>query len=65
MAFTYLIVLTLIMGGALAYGFIVGDFWEDGGELMDNPGELFPCSMSMSDSFSLSAGSGTGNVARE
>jgi hypothetical protein len=25
------------MGGALAYGFIVGDFWEDGGELMDNP----------------------------
>jgi len=43
MAFTYLIVLTLIMGGALAYGFIVGDFWEDGGELMDKPmGNCFP-----------------------
>ena len=25
------------MGFALAYGFIVGDFWKDGGELMDNP----------------------------
>jgi len=37
MAYTYLIVLTLIMGGALAYGFIVGDFWEDGGELVENP----------------------------
>jgi len=36
-AFIYLFALTLIMGGALAYGFIVGDFWEDGGELMDNP----------------------------
>ena len=24
-------------GAALAYGFIVGDFWKDGGELMDNP----------------------------
>lgn len=37
LAFTYLLALTLIMGGALAYGFIVGDFWVDGGELMDNP----------------------------
>jgi len=36
-ALVYLVVLTLVMGGALAYGFIVGDFWEDGGELMDNP----------------------------
>ena len=36
-ALVYLIVLTLVMGGALAYGFIVGDFWEDGGELLDNP----------------------------
>ena len=25
------------MGAALAYGFIVGDFWKDGGELMENP----------------------------
>ena len=42
-ALVYLIVLTLVMGGALAYGFIVGDFWEDGGELMDNPwGDCFP-----------------------
>ena len=37
LAFTYLLALTLIMGGALTYGFIVGDFWVDGGELMDNP----------------------------
>ena len=37
LAFTYLLALTLIMAGALAYGFIVGDFWVDGGELMDNP----------------------------
>jgi hypothetical protein len=37
LAFVYLFVLTIIMGGALAYGFIVGDFWEDGGELVDNP----------------------------
>ena len=36
-ALVYLVVLTLVMGGALAYGFIVGDFLEDGGELMDNP----------------------------
>ena len=36
-ALVYLIALTLVMGGALAYGFIVGDFWEDGGELVDNP----------------------------
>ena len=37
MALFYLSVLTLIMAGALAYGFIIGDFWKDGGELMDNP----------------------------
>ena len=37
LAITYLVFLTLIMGAALAYGFIVGDFWKDGGELMDNP----------------------------
>jgi hypothetical protein len=37
LAFIYLLALTLIMGGALAYGFIVGDFWVDGGDLMDNP----------------------------
>jgi len=36
-AFTYLLALTLIMGGALAYGFTVGDFWQDGGKLIDNP----------------------------
>ena len=36
-ALVYLTVLTLVMGAALAYGFIVGDFWEDGGELVDNP----------------------------
>ena len=36
-ALFYLTVLTLVMGAALAYGFIVGDFWEDGGELVDNP----------------------------
>ena len=36
-ALGYLIILTIIMGAALTYGFIVGDFWKDGGELMDNP----------------------------
>jgi len=36
-ALIYLIVLTVVMGIALAYGFIVGDFWKDGGELLDNP----------------------------
>ncbi len=36
-ALIYLVILTLVMAGALAYGFIVGDFWKDGGELMDNP----------------------------
>ena len=36
-ALLYLIVLTVVMGLALVYGFIVGDFWKDGGELMDNP----------------------------
>ena len=25
------------MGGALFYGFTLGDFWKDGGELMNNP----------------------------
>ena len=36
-ALGYLVILTIIMGAALAYGFIVGDFWKDGGELMENP----------------------------
>ena len=36
-ALVYLVILTLVMGGALAYGFIVGDFWKDGGELIENP----------------------------
>ena len=36
-AFAYLSVLTLVMAGALVYGFTVGDFWKDGGELLDNP----------------------------
>ena len=36
-ALGYLVIFTIIMGAALAYGFIVGDFWKDGGELMDNP----------------------------
>ncbi len=36
-ALGYLVILTIIMGAALAYGFIVGDFWEDGGKLMENP----------------------------
>ena len=36
-ALLYLIVLTVVMGLALAYGFIVGDFWKDGSELMENP----------------------------
>ena len=33
----YLIALTLVMAGALVFGFSVGDFWKDGGELLDNP----------------------------
>ena len=37
MAQLYLVFLTGIMAAALAYGFIVGDFWKDGGELMENP----------------------------
>ena len=37
MAQLYLVFLTVIMAAALAYGFIVGDFWKDGGELMENP----------------------------
>lgn len=36
-ALTYLVALTLVMAGALIYGFSVGDFWKDGGELLDNP----------------------------
>ena len=36
-ALAYLVALTLVMAGALTYGFIVGDFWKDGAELMDNP----------------------------
>ena len=36
-ALLYLVVLTVVMGGALAYGFIVGDFWKDGGKLIENP----------------------------
>ena len=36
-ALIYLIVLTVVMGGALAYGFVAGDFWIDGRELMENP----------------------------
>ena len=36
-ALGYLTVLTVVMGAALAYGFLVGDFWADGAELMDNP----------------------------
>jgi len=37
MALIFLSTLTLVMGGALAYGFIFGDFWKDGGALMRNP----------------------------
>ena len=36
-ALLYLTLLTIVMAAALAYGFIVGDFWKDGGELMENP----------------------------
>ena len=36
-ALLYLTLLTVVMAAALAYGFLVGDFWKDGGELMDNP----------------------------
>jgi hypothetical protein len=36
-ALIFLSTLTLVMTGALAYGFIFGDFWEDGGALMRNP----------------------------
>ena len=36
-ALAYLFLLTLVMGGALVYGFTLGDFWKDGGELMNNP----------------------------
>ena len=63
-ALFYLTVLTLVMGAALAYGFIVGDFWEDGGELVDNPWgivSLFGVSSAFSSS---SAGSFTEKVVR-
>lgn len=33
----YLVVLTIIMASALIYGFVVGDFFKDGGKLMENP----------------------------
>ena len=33
----YLSGLFLVMLAGLIYGFAWGDFWEDGGELMDNP----------------------------
>ena len=36
-ALIYLFVLTMVMGVALAYGFVVGDFLKDGGELLKNP----------------------------
>ena len=36
-ALGYLFLLTAIMAGALFYGFTQGDFWEDGGELLENP----------------------------
>ena len=36
-ALSYLVFLTLLMGGVLYYGFTVGDFWKDGGELLNNP----------------------------
>ena len=36
-ALSYLVFLTLLMAGVLYYGFTVGDFWKDGGELLDNP----------------------------
>ena len=36
-ALAYLLLLTLVMGVALVYGFTLGDFWKDGGELMNNP----------------------------
>ena len=36
-ALAYLLLLTLVMGGALVYGFTQGDFWKDGAELLENP----------------------------
>ena len=36
-ALAYLFFLTLVMGGALFYGFTLGDFWKDGAELLENP----------------------------
>jgi hypothetical protein len=36
-ALGYLVLLTVIMAGVLHYGFTQGDFFEDGGELIENP----------------------------
>lgn len=36
-ALGYFVFLTAIMAGTLFYGFMKGDFWEDGGELLENP----------------------------
>ena len=36
-ALGYLIILMVVMIVALGYGFTSGDFWKDGGELMENP----------------------------
>ena len=36
-ALAYLVTLTVVMAVALTYGFIAGDFWADGGKLIDNP----------------------------
>ena len=64
-ALIYLVILTLVMAGALAYGFIVGDFWKDGGELMDNPWGIVSLFDVYVDSSSLSVGLLTGKVVRE
>ena len=61
-ALFYLTVLTLVMGAALAYGFIVGDFWEDGGELVDNPWGIVSLFGITSAFSSSSAGSCIGKV---
>ncbi len=37
MLYLYLSCLALTMGAALSYGFIVGDFWVEGGQLTDMP----------------------------
>ena len=64
-ALFYLTVLTLVMGAALAYGFIVGDFWEDGGELVDNPGDCFPLRTIMRRLFLLHRLDRIGKVVRD